>query len=75
MKASEIEVELHSTEESAVEATRNTLLMLCAMLFERDGRWFLSTTNPGYVAFAAESQGYVRRVIRPAADTEDKGNG
>ena len=55
-----IEVELHSTEPSAVEATRNTIAMLGGSLTERDGRYFVPA---GFIAFACERQGYVRRVL------------
>ena len=60
----EIEVELRSTEPRAVAATTETIVGLGGVLFERDGRWFISCLNPGYMAFAVENQGYVKRVIK-----------
>jgi hypothetical protein len=61
----DIEVVLHSTDPSAVDATRNTIRMLDrnADLVERDGRWFITNAS-GFVAFAVEHQGYVRAIVR-----------
>lgn len=58
-----VEVELHSTEPSAVEATRETLESLPGgvRFLEEDGRYYVTA---GFGAFAAERQGYVRRVLR-----------
>jgi hypothetical protein len=64
--AEEIEVELWSVDETAVEATRRTLEAIGGMLFERDGRWFIGTMNAGFIRFAVEQQGYVKRVIQDA---------
>lgn len=63
----EIEVELWSTDPSAIEAVSQTLEQLGGMLFERDGRWFIGTLNPGFIAFAVTQQGYVKRVIAEPA--------
>lgn len=62
----EIEVELHSTEPSAVEATRSTLAMapLDSKLIERNGKFYVQTSNPGFIRFALEQQGYVRRIVK-----------
>lgn len=65
MAKERVEVELHSTEPSAVEATRQTFRALAGGshdLVEEDGKFYVVTDNPGFVRFAAERQGYVRRV-------------
>lgn len=59
----EFEVELHSTNPSAVEATRQTLLQLGGFLYEQDGRYFIDSLKPDFLKFAVVQQGYVRRVI------------
>lgn len=59
-----VEVELHSTDPSAVEAVRGTLDQLHGgpwYLVEQDGKWYIPD---GFCAFACEQQGYVKRVIR-----------
>lgn len=60
-----VEVELHSADPSAVEAVKNTFAMLPGCLpdsfVERDGRFYVRS---GFAAFAAENQGYVRRILR-----------
>lgn len=66
----EIEVELWSTDEAAVEATRRTLEGIGGALYERDGRWFIGTLNAGFIRFAVIQQGYVKRVIEPPDDPE-----
>ena len=58
----EVEVELWSTEEAAVRMTRQAIEGLGGVLFERDGRWFIGTFNPGFIQFAVVQQGYVRSV-------------
>lgn len=61
MEPKMIEVELHSTEPSAVEATRATMRALPGGdLIERDGRFFVPA---GFPAWAAERQGYVKRIV------------
>jgi hypothetical protein len=60
-----IEVELWSTDEAAVEATRRTIEGIGGLLFERDGRWFIDSLNPGFIEFAVTQQGYVKSVVRP----------
>jgi len=53
------EVELHSTEPGAIDATRATLESLPdGFLLERDGRYFVPA---GFVEWAAVNQGYVKR--------------
>jgi len=57
-----IEVELWSTDPSAVKATRETLLQLPGgKLIEREGRYFVPA---GFPAWACERQGYVKRVLK-----------
>lgn len=67
-----VEVELHSTEPSAVEATRSTIRMLHPAgshdLIEKDGRYYI---HDGFCAFACERQGYVKMVLRPAPDRKE----
>lgn len=59
-----VEVELWSTDPSAVAAVRKTLSDLpggAAELTERDGKYFVPD---GFPAFACANQGYVKRVVR-----------
>lgn len=62
-----VEVELRSTDPSAVAAVRATIAMLPGggRLVESDGRFFL--LGGDFLAFACERQGYVKRVIRGGA--------
>ena len=57
------EVELHSMEESGVAATRATLKMIGGELTVEDGKAYVE--GPDFVFWAAERQGYVRRVRTP----------
>jgi hypothetical protein len=60
-----VEVELLSIEPSAVEAVRVTLAQLPGgRLLEHEGRYYVPA---GFVAWACERQGYVKRVIWPDA--------
>jgi hypothetical protein len=62
-----VEVELHSTEPSAVDATVATIEDLGGRLLpDADGRWFLFGYDKplDFIVWAAERQGYVKRVIR-----------
>lgn len=57
----EAEVELHSTDPSAVQATRQTIEALPGgSLTERDGHFYIPR---GFVLWAAERQGYVKRIL------------
>lgn len=57
-----VEVELHSREPGAVAATRATILSFPkGEWHEESGRYFVPA---GFVAWAAERQGYVRRIVR-----------
>lgn len=62
-----VEVELWNTEPQAVEAVRRTMQALKpgGDLIEKDGRFFVPS---GFPAWAAERQGYVKRLV----PTEDK---
>lgn len=65
-----VEVELHSEDPDAVTATANTIAMLPNSgdgLVNIEGRWYVPS---GFVAFACERQGYVRKVRR-AAESEE----
>lgn len=64
-----IEVELHSTEQTAVEATSLVLSQapLNSVLIEEDGKFYIVTDNPGFIEFAVEHQGYVKRLVRKNA--------
>jgi hypothetical protein len=58
------EVELWSTDPSAVAAVRHTIQQLPpgnGLLFEEDGHWFLVGND--FLRWACERQGYVKRVI------------
>lgn len=58
----EYETELHSTDPSAVQATRATIEMLGGKLVERDGKFFLAGGDKPahFIQWAAVRQGYVR---------------
>lgn len=59
-----VEVELLSTDPSAVAAVRQTMQGLKGGdLLERDGRFFVPA---GFPAWAAERQGYVKRLMPSA---------
>ena len=62
-----IEVELHSTEPTAVEATRLVFRMLNAELEEKDGKFYVLTDHPEFIRFAAVQQGYVKAVVDSSA--------
>jgi hypothetical protein len=58
-----VEVEVWSTEQSAVDAVRSTMRSLPGGdLVERDGRFFVPD---GFPSWAAERQGYVKRLVKP----------
>ena len=64
-----IAVELWSDAPSAVEATSFTFQQLgCSGIAEEQGQYFIDTgsADPGFIRFAAEAQGYVRKVVNPA---------
>lgn len=55
-----VEVELHSQEPSAVDATMRTICALPGGDFKKeDGRFYVPS---GFVAWACEQQGYVKAV-------------
>lgn len=57
------EVELHSTDPSAVQAVFQTISQLGGLLYERDGRYFVDSYKPDFLKFAVVQQGYVKRVV------------
>lgn len=61
----EVEVELWSTEPSAVDGVRWTIERLPggSTLVGRDGRFYLSGGDLKFVAWACEKQGYVKRIV------------
>jgi len=68
--ANAFEVELHSTEPSAVEATRATLRQapINAELRKAGSVWFVVGSD--FARFACEHQGYVKRVLSPSVPEE-----
>lgn len=61
------EVELHSTDASAFEATFQTIKQLGGFLYEQDGRYYVDSISPDYLRFALRSQGYVKAVKETVA--------
>jgi hypothetical protein len=68
--ANAFEVELHSTDPSAVEATRATLKQapICAELRKAGDAWFVVGSD--FARFACKQQGYVKRVLSPSVPEE-----
>ena len=56
------QVELHSTDPSAIEAVRNTITMLPGggLLEEENGNFYL--VGSAFLVFACQRQGYVKAV-------------
>ncbi len=66
------EVEIHSTDPSAVDAVRHTLDQLPggpALLIEESGKFFL--VGDDFVMWACERQGYVKKVHRTPPEQKD----
>jgi phage terminase large subunit-like protein len=59
----DLEVIPHGTDPTQIAGLRATIEQMGAYLIERDGRYFVSTTNPNYMRFALTQQGYVQSVI------------
>jgi hypothetical protein len=59
----DVEVIPHGTSEAQIAALRQTVEQMGAFLIEREGRYFVSTLNPGFMRFALVEQGYVEKVL------------
>jgi predicted phage terminase large subunit-like protein len=59
----DVEVIPFGTDPVQLEALRQTVEQMGAYLIERDGRYFVSTTNAGFMRTALIQQGYVQSVI------------
>jgi predicted phage terminase large subunit-like protein len=59
----DVEVVPHGTSEAQIAALRQTVEQMGAYLIEREGRYFVSTLNPGFMRFALVEQGYVEKVL------------
>lgn len=61
------EVELHSTHPQAIQATAATISMLPGggELVQDGQRFFNEAQDIGFLEYAVEHQGYVKRVVSP----------